>query len=301
MDEQEIGYLNKFYSLLQDNLTRKKALKSNSVLISFLQTLGADRYKYLKNSTLPSYLIPDTVSGSLLEKGLIQCVEKIDALAITAEGVWVYEKRAGLINEKNLLTYINEKYFISKINKNLSLNEKVILLTMIAARAFSEESAINLKKSDTIKDRWQEILVRAYDFIVLLGAFPKNQKESFLDTGGNMHPVSSLFRHNTKMVQKTFGYYKYNRKEEYYLEVFQNSNLSLEKLSYLFWQLFKENDLSQDSINLIANFCNEISNKESIYLFDMDKHIFSLPKYDIIIKDALLDSFMHKQKWEKAS
>jgi hypothetical protein len=301
MDNQENIYMNKFYTLLLENLVRTKSLKANSILISFLQMPSAARYNHLKNSTLQAYLIPENVSGALLEKGLIQCIEKLETFAITAKGVWNWEKTNGQISEQILLTYINEKYFVPSIKKNLGEKEKVILMTMLSARTFSEKSSVDLKKSDAIKDRWQEVLLKTYDFLFSLGVI-KDSRESFLDNTGNMHPVSSLFRHNTKMLQKTFGYYKYNRKEEYYLDLGEDSNLTMEKLSYLFYKVF-EGNLSQETVDLIANYCNEISNKESIYLFDMNlnNHVFSLPKYDFLIKDAILDSFVHRQKWAKIS
>ena len=293
--------MNKFYTLLSENLVRTRSLKANSILISFLQMPSAARYNHLKNSTLQTYLIPENVSGALLDKGLIQCIEKLETFAITAKGVWNWEKTNGQISEQILLAYINEKYFVPSIKKNLGEKEKVILMTMLSTRTFSEKSSVDLKKSDAIKDRWQEVLLKTYDFLFSLGVI-KDSRESLLDNNGNMHPVSSLFRHNTKMLQKTFGYYKYNRKEEYYLDLGEDSNLILEKLSYLFFKVF-EGNLSQETVDLVANYCNEISNKESIYLFDMNlnNHVFSLPKYDFLIKDAILDSFVHRQKWAKIS
>jgi len=126
------------------------------------------------------------------------------------------------------------------------------------------------------------------------------KKEDFLGKAGNEHIVSSIFRHNNQMVQKTRGIYEYSGKQEYYLDVYENSTFSQEKLSYLFWKIFKGN-IPFDSVDLIIEFCNEVSSRESIYLFEMKEHIFSMPTYDSIVKDSFLDSIISKAKWAKVS
>jgi len=296
IDEEK--YLKKFYILLSDNLRREKNLKENSVLLSLLKTQSASRYRLLRKSTLSSVLIPTKVLTSLLAKDLIQCIESIDAYAITAKGVWYYEQKIDLINQETLLSYINDKYFVPKMKSDLRDKEKIILFMMISTRAFSEKSSVDLKKSDIIKDKWTEMLARSYDLLYDLSLLEKVKKEEFLDKTGNIHIVSSIFRHNNQMVQKTRGIYSYNRKQEYYLDLHKDSNFSQDKLSYLFWKLFK-GDISSDSVRRVIEYCNEISRKESIFLFDMPEHKFSMPEYDVVIKDGLMDSILSRDKWAR--
>lgn len=299
MNDEE-NYLKKFYFLLSDNLKRERSFKENSVLLSFLKTQSASRYRLLRKSALNSVLIPSRVLTSLLAKGLIQCIESIDAYAITAKGVWYYEQKTDLINQETLLSYINDKYFIPKMKSDLTEKEKIILFMMISTRAFSEKSPVDLKKSDVIKDKWKEMLERSYDLLCNLSLITKLKKEEFLGKKGNVHIASSIFRHNNQMVQKTRGIYSYNRKQEYYLDLYKNSTFSQDKLSYLFWKIFR-GDISSNSANDIIDYCNEVSRRESIYLFDMPEHIFSMPAYDTMIKDGLMDSIISKDKWVKIS
>lgn len=298
MNEKEEDYLRNFYSLLHDNLKRERSLRENSVLLSFLITQSASRYKLLRNSTRSSTLIPSHILTSLLTKGLIQCIEGIDTYAITAKGVWYYEKNMDLINEESLLSYINDKYFVTRTRTDLNDKEKVILFMMVSARAFSERSSVDLKKSDAVKNKWKEMLEKSYDFLSDMKLIAKLDKEKFLGKRGNVHIVSSIFRHNNQMVQKTRSIYSYNRRQEYYLDLHKNSAFSQDKLSYLFWKVFGGN-ISSYSSNEIIDYCNEVSRKESIYLFDMSEHIFSMPTYDTIIKDGLMDSMISKDKWAK--
>ena len=305
MNENKIDYLKKFYNLLRDNLLREKSLKAKSILISFLETRSASRYKLLSNSTIPSNLIPNDILLSLSDKKQIQILGNIGTYTITANGVWDYEQSLGLMNEENLMSYINEKYFSdtyssSNLKKNLDDRETIILFAMIATRAFSEKSSVNLKKDNVVKGKWQEVLEKSYDLLSSLYKIKKLKKEAFLDNTGNEHIVSSIFRHNNHCVQKTRGIYAYKMNNEYYLDLYKDSNFSQEKLSYLFWKIF-EGSISSDSVDLIIDFCKEISGKESIYLFDMNEHIFSMPTFDSIIKDSLLDSVLSKIKWAKIS
>jgi len=296
----EKDYLSKFYSLIHDNLKRERRLRNKSVLLSFLRTQSASRYKLLRKSTIGSTLIPSHILTSLLTKGLIQCIEDIDTYAITAKGVWNYEQDIDLIDEESLLSYINDKYFIPKTRSDLDDKEKIILFMMISTRTFSEKSLVDLKRSDVVKNKWKEMLEKSYDVLCDLDFIAKLKKGKFLDKRGNVHVVSSIFRHNNQMVQKTRGIYSYSRKQEYYLDLCRNSIFAQDKLSYLFWKIFK-GDISSSSANDIINYCNEVSRKESIYLFDMPEHIFSMPTYDTIIKDGLVDSMVSKNKWAKIS
>ena len=181
---------------------------------------------------------------------------------------------------------------------DLNDREKIILFMMISTRTFSENSAVDLHKRDTVKDKWREMLERSCNLLDDLNILTKPDKESFLGKKGNIHVVSSIFRHNSQMVQKTRGLYVYTGKYEYYLNLYKNSNLSQDNLSYLFWKVFKDN-ISSESADRVLQYCNEISREESIFLFDMSKHVFSMPEYDTIIKDALMDAIISRDKWSE--
>ncbi len=303
MNDEEKRYLKDFYNLLRVNMRRQRSLKRNSVLISFFETRSASRFKWLKNSTIHSSLVPNDVLIPLLSKGYIQVLSNINTYAITAKGVWVSEQDLEIMNEENLLSYINNKYFTGKppgsnVKNDLDDKEKTILLAMISARSFSEKSLTDLKKSEIVKDKWQEILEKSYDLLLSQNQITKLEKELFFNKKGNEHVASSIFRHNNQMVQKTLGIYEYKGNYQYYLNLYEESQFSTEKLSYLFWKIFK-GKIDLDSVDAIAEYCNEISKKESIYLFDMKEHVFSMPVYDSLLKDSLLDSIASKARWAK--
>ena len=96
------------------------------------------------------------------------------------------------MNEDIFLSFINKKYFASNTSssldkKELDDREKVILYTLIAARAFSKDSCADLKAKDTVKDKWLELLERSYDNLVSLRVITKLSKADFLLKTGNEH------------------------------------------------------------------------------------------------------------------
>ena len=95
--DEEQRYLKNFYILLRDNLQREKSLKSKSVLISFLETWSATRYMILSSSTILSNFIPDNILLTLIDKKQVQLLEGVGSYAITAKGVWDYEKSTGIL------------------------------------------------------------------------------------------------------------------------------------------------------------------------------------------------------------
>jgi len=303
MNPNEKKYLKDFYNKLRDNIRRERCLKQKSVLVTFLESRSASRFKFLKNSTIHSSLVPNDVFMALLSNGYIQALSNINTYVITAKGVWQSENDLDIVNEEKLLSHINNKYFSGKppgsnIKNELDDREKTIVLAMISARTFSNQSSANLKKNESVKNKWKEILEKSYDLLFKQNQIKKLEKESFFSKKGNEHIASSIFRHNNKIVQKTRGIYEYKGNYQYFLNLYENAQFSTEKLSYLFWKIF-QGEIDSKSVDVIAQYCNNISNKESIYLFNMKEHIFSMPFYDSLIKDSLLDSITSKSKWAK--
>ena len=299
MNEIELDYLYKFYDLLYKNFKSEKKILENSLILTLLKTRDSNRFNILRKSRRSSNLIPNEVLNQLIINEYVQNYEDIDTYVISVKGLWFIEKKDLKINEEKLLAFINNNYVISNKKEKLEDKEKVILFTMVSARVFSNISCVDLKKDFIIQEKWKNILEKSYDILFSLGYIKKEKNKIFGKTG-NMHITTSIFRHNTYMKQRTKGIYDFNKKLEYYLNLYINESFLQDKLTFLFYKLF-EGNISTDKIDKILEYCNNISKKESIYLFDMKNHIFSNPDYDIKIKDCLLESINLKMKWEKIS
>lgn len=298
MEESVKHYLYKFYDALYNNfIMSEKKVKNKSILISFLKNTKNSRNKLINESSIPSSKIPNNVLNLLLSEKLVQSNDDINKFVISAKGVWVVEKEKGIIDEEVFLNYINEAYFVEKI-KPLNSKEKIILFSMIAARTFSEKSAIDLKKNSSIADSWKDIIDLSAEKLNSIGVVSKKDVEDLYGRQGNEHLVSKLFRNNSYLVSKTRQWYKSPGYQKYYLNIFEDSQLSKDKLSYLLWEVFAGN-LSDQEKEEIIHFLNDISGKKSIFVFELSEHIFSMPKYDVIIEDCLMDSIVSKKKWEQ--
>lgn len=297
MNENELEYLYKFYNLLYNNFEIIKKSENNSLIYALLKTRDANRFKLIKRSIISSNIMPSDVLGSLISGDYIQNIDDLDSYVITAKGIWYIEKIKNNMNEDYFLKMINDNYIITKQKKDLDDKEKVILLSMIATRAFSKTSCVDLRKDIGIQDRWKKVIDDVYQFLFSENIIKKDRNQIFGHTG-NMHIVTSLFRHNVKMVQKTMNIYTYSGKLEYYLDLYSDNIFYNDKLSYLFWKIFKEN-LTSDSVDKIVEFCNSISKSESLFLFDIKMHVFTNPLYDLKIRDSMINSIALKNKWEK--
>ncbi len=170
---------------------------------------------------------------------------------------------------------------------------------MIAARTFSEKSVIDLKKNSSIADSWKDIIDLSAEKLNSIGVISKKDIEDLYGTPpGNEHLVSKLFRHNNYLASKVKQLYKSPGDQKYYLSIYDDSQFSKDKLSYLLWEVFAGN-LSDQEKEEIISFLNDISSKKSIFVFELNEHIFSMPKYDVIIEDCLMDSIISKRKWEQ--
>jgi len=203
----------------------------------------------------------------------------------------------GRLDEDSFISYINKEYFTIEKQKKVNDNEKVVLFSMVAARTFSDKSPLYLKTGSSSVDKWKEILDLSCDKLISLKVIPKTAKNKLYSKAGNEHVVSNLIRHNIYLSPKIKGIYHSMGNQKYYLDIYDDLQISNDKLSYLFWKIFNGN-LNNESIEEIAKFCNKLSDDMSIYVFDLDVHIFSTPKYDIIVKDCLKDSIISKTKWE---
>lgn len=210
INEAEKHALRRFYDRLRDNIKLergKSGLIEDSVLITLLKTQSATRYRLISKSKLASIDVSPEGLSALLGKGIVQSTGDFDSYIITAKGVWKFECELGILNEDKMFSYLTDNYFttgnlLSKNKTDLKDKERVILLAMIAARAFSENSSVNLKMGDVARDKWKDILCSSFDLLKEMGFAPNKKKTSFGDSKGSEHFAVSLFRHNNKMVQK---------------------------------------------------------------------------------------------------
>lgn len=287
-------YLKMFYDNLYERMLMENKLKNDSILLSFLEVKSNVRYRLLESASILSNKLPALILANLSRDLLIRPSDELNKYTITAKGVWVIEQNNRDITKEKIIEYIDHKFFDVYLgNKTLTDREKVILFSMVSARTFSEKSPIDLKRDEYALDAWKRIIDKCYEKLHGMKLVKNMNQEKLYGKKGNEHIVSNLIRHTDSLPKKTKGIYKAAGKQKYYLDIYSKDVLSRESLIHILDLVFNsKKDFKIEDINQINNFCSEIAYEEAPYIYDMEKHIFSSPEYDDVIRRAVKESLL---------
>ena len=280
-------FLRKFYDKLLENFLFEQKLKQNSILISMMEVKSNIRYRILIDSSLSIYEIPKMYVDTLLVRGYIAESDEPDTYVITAQGVWMIEKK-----DEQLIDFIHNKFFhVSLHDKKLTDKEKLILFSMITARTFSHESCMDLKKDDYALEAWERIIDSSYHKLVELGVI---RKMNVYGKSGNEHKISHFVRHTDLIPKKTKGIFTAPGNQKYFLNVATENNLLMkDKISYVLSLIFDSEEVQKyEKVFEIDAFCKELSYQEAPYLFKIGDHIFTTHEYDDVLSDAIRESIL---------
>lgn len=288
---EKIEILELFYTKLAINLLHKyKKEKYKSIIPWFFEIKSNDRLRLLYDSRIgKSRFIADDID-ILIKAKLIQGTGEFEEYVITAYGVWEYEINKNIISLDKLIEHINQKYFneIEKGDKPLSEKHKIILLSMIAARAFSETSAVSLHSEEQILNTWEEIIWASYKLLKDLKVVSEMTDLELFGKRGNEHKVGNFIRHSDGIPKGTKGIFTAAGDNKYYLNLYKDNSINNIGLEYLFKVIFGDIKIPMEEIDNICTFLDKIAATKSIYIFDKNSHKFHHPRYDTIIRDALL-------------
>ena len=289
VDDIESGLLH-FYTILFENVKKELSIKENSI---FITLIGASQNKVLKllsDSALSPDFIGEEKIGQLMELNFIKKDEFSENFSITAQGVWQVEKNKNIVSEPQIIDYFQKTQFQRKKGSKIDLKyrEKVLLLSMIAARAFSLESAVNLAPRIKLHDDWQEIFDAANQFLFDLEVIDEDEKNSLYLRCANDQPITTIFRRLTDFPKKTNFVYKFDKNLKYWLEMPDSEKEFKEVMASLFPLIFDEK-LSYENLDAILAFCRKIAQSKSVFIFgDITKHKYLDPRYDSWLKEALI-------------
>lgn len=292
MSEDPISYLDKFYQRLYSVIIGKKKRIEKSLLFNLINVKSNDRYRLLLEGAMNSLLIPKHALTYLITNDFIRETESLNTYMITAKGIWEIENKQGILNNDSVVNYLDEKFlnFQKEAEKPLSEKQKVIVLSMIAARAFSEKSSFDLHKSEKTLDAIKEITDGSYGLLKTLGQVKKlDQKELYWKKGKELleHPVSNIYRHTDAIAKQTKGLFVAAKSQRYYLDLIEDARISKNRFGYILKKIFNNQKLTPFEVDQIYDFCCDMSHKKSIYLFNLENHKFDKPKYDEMIRDSL--------------
>lgn len=292
MKMKEDKYLELMYDKLYGTLLLKdKKIKENSLLFTFFDIKSNDRLRLLIEGGTISSDIPLNIKKKLLNNKYIRETSEVNIISLTAKGIFHVEKLKEKLNHESIIEKIDHKFFnlFHEVQRELTEKEKIIILSLISARAFSIDSTADLKRSNKAQEEWGEIFVKCYHFLKKLNIITKLTEEDLFGKKGLEHPVSNVFRHTDSLPKLTRTVFSAPGNQKYFLNLYEKDYLDLEKLRYILKKIFKDLNIDYSLANEISEFFRDITYTKDVYLFDQKKHIFSDIKYDKIINDLLRD------------
>lgn len=281
----------RFYDRLYRNvLENDKGFKeNNSIFKRFLDMNKNSVLEHLDNSSISSDEVIPLLLNELIEEGLIRVGKEFSNYVITAKGVWEVEKNLEMIDFPKLLDGIDKKYNV-KWGVKLSDKEKIVILTLIALRAFYEKTPFNRNNGDEFIRNAKEIIEMVHIFLSENIDKFNHDLKSKSKSKRRENLVNAIFARLDQLPGKTRGLYKFDNNKCCWLNIYSdNENLiSEEKLGYLLWKIFGGN-LSIEKQNAISNFCNEILLRYKNYIYNSEE-IKSFIFSDIIHQNAISNS-----------
>jgi hypothetical protein len=289
INEVETELIN-FYTVLFENVKNVLQIRENSI---FITLIGASQNKVLKllsDSALPSESIQENNLQELLNLHLIKKDEFSEKYLMTAQGIWLIEKNKDIISESLLIEYFQQTQFQRKKGYQIELKyrEKVVVLSMIAARSFSKDCCVNLAPKNKLHDSWKEIFDLSNNMLYDLGVINKVERDSLYMRAAHDPPVLTICRRLTDLTKRTNFIWQQNKNLNYWLEMPESEKEFKEIIASLLTLIFREK-LTFQNIDIITEFCDRIAQNKSVYVYmDISNHKYFESKYDRWLKEALL-------------
>lgn len=276
--------LNKIYDDLKSKLiSDHKHNKNQSILFTLNNSRSNYSIEKLNNSSQridQKELLEELIKDNLV----IPSNQKLNMYSITAHGIWLIEQEKYCFKEIDILDYfqsrINSKS--QKFRKPLKNDDKIILLSMISVRTFTEDNPMDLKDKKNI-EIWSEIFKNSNNFLKKKNFVDISKKSKSYDKERDF--VTYMVRHANDLPAQTLNKYKYtSNKKKYFIQLdFTNKDSIVNDLKFLFGLVFNK----FNNIELLEE-CIDFFN-QSAYNFGTFFHnkTFLTKDYDDLIKLAL--------------
>ncbi len=279
-------FLDEMYDCLVKHVKPKSTL-----LADLISKKNTNLWKLLDKVKTPTSKLKDLRMelNDALDLGYI--LEDATSIYITAKGIHAVEKERGRFNIDEFIDFLDTKYFdvLGQKNKPLADNKKTAVFFLISIRAFSRESCLDLNRAAADLDAMWAYVVSCADFLYEMGTVGDHLAIHKIGSkkGDSEHLIFNLLRHAVDVQMATDCIFQFPGESTYYLDVFANGAIDLNKLAFLFHKIFA-NELSAADIDKISQFCNKLA-KESMFIMfrDINRHIFRELSYNGTIADAL--------------
>lgn len=286
--ESHLELLQSLYEHLKSTYMRSITDKiENSVYLGLLNLKSkTKRMRLLLDAAVPGSGLEQDLLKQLLQLRYVEYVDQKMRITLTSNGIWEAEKSLGLVDFDRLLGFIDKKWFncFADFKKTISDREKIILFTTLGARAFSEHSSVNLR-NDEVHDGWKKAVNLVSDFLFENQIIKDREVKNLLLKKTSLHPVIHFFRYSENLPKITEGIW-IGKNLNYYLDLYKDGQIAIEKLVFLFDIVFEEK-IDLPLVEKVYDFCKKVAYDMSAKVFSFDKHFFATPDYDDLIRAAL--------------
>jgi hypothetical protein len=290
MDSRTYALLQRLYKAYSDSVAisqKTRRAHSTALLLASLDVKANKRHRWLRSAAFSSDDIDKIALGDLVESGLAIEIDEPGKFAITLKGVWTVENTEGRLSIDQLMSYLDTKYldFFERPGP-LSDKYRVVILSLIAVRAFSIDSPIDMYASDASKAAFARVLKEAVDVLSSLGQLRGLTSAKLFRTKSNEDVLTDFLRHTDDLGQKTRSLFRVSNPVRYYLNLYERRSLSMRDLAFLFERVLDAR-ISAAQADSLATWCESKAFGEGLEIFDQSKHIFGAAEFGDRVRAAL--------------
>jgi hypothetical protein len=265
-------------------LDDENKLIDGSLFLSLLKSTTNKNSELLNSASVSSLSITKNNFDDLKSQGIIRnsdLAEKYNEVILTAHGIWIIETQKQIITFNKLLDYIQEsKFEFQESQKNLSPDDKVILVSLIGIRAFSEEKSMNLQLISSLS-YWVDIFCDSIGFLRKNHILSNSLRQ--IETSRNVHEVAYIMAHANSLPKIVQHIYKYTDHQRYYLDIPIELEMGRNRLEYILNRIFPKienrsqmEDIHKFLCDLAYNYSGKVIGDFEYINPDIDKKIFEI-------------------------
>lgn len=233
-----------------------------------------------------------SAGADLVSAGLADYASADKRITLSSRGIWEAEQARGTLDSARLLTFIDDKWFdLFSESKSLPTDkEKLVLFTLLAGRAFSAGTAVDLS-SKRAHGPWTELTLASEAFLRDRGIIKDDRVTEALRSegaGAALPPVVKFYRYTENLPKKTEGLYAAKGNNKYYLDLDTDGAVDSSKITYLF-KLVLGDQADFTLAEAITDYCRDKAYDIAIQVFPQSEPKFTSLDYDRLIEKALRD------------
>lgn len=249
------------------------------------------RMRVLLDAAVPAQAL-GSAGADLVAAGLADYASADKRITLSSMGIWEAEQSKGTLDAPRLLAFIDEKWFdLFAESKSLPTDkEKLVLFTMLAGRAYSAGTAVDLSSKRAHKP-WTELTLASEAFLRDRGIIEDGRVTEALrneGAGAALPPVVKFYRYTENLPKKTEALYAAKGNNKYYLDLYADGAIEPAKISYLF-RLVLGDQADFTLAEAVTDYCRDRAYDIAIRVYPQSEPNFASLDYDRLIERAMRD------------